>query len=61
MRRLGLLMAVAETDADARKGISILQERLQKLGWKDGNNIRMIIAGAMPTQKPNRERSTTML
>ena len=38
MRRLGVLMAVAESDADARKGISILQERLQKLGWKDGNN-----------------------
>jgi hypothetical protein len=36
MRRLGVLMAVAESDADARKGISILQERLQKLGWKDG-------------------------
>jgi putative ABC transport system substrate-binding protein len=40
MRRLGVLMAVAEGDADARKGISILQDRLQKLGWKDGNNMR---------------------
>ncbi len=41
MRRLGILMAVAESDADARKGVSILQERLEKLGWKDGNNIRI--------------------
>ena len=41
MRRLGVLMAVGETDADARKGIGILQESLQKLGWKDGNNIRI--------------------
>ena len=41
MRRLGVLMAVAESDADARKGISILQERLQKLGWKDGISIRI--------------------
>jgi ABC-type uncharacterized transport system substrate-binding protein len=41
MRRLGVLMAVAESDADARKGISILKESLQKLGWKDGNNIRI--------------------
>ena len=41
MRRLGVLMAVAESDADARKGIGILQEGLQKLGWKDGNNIRI--------------------
>ena len=41
MRRLGVLMAVAESDADAHKGISILQDRLQKLGWKDGINIRI--------------------
>src|SRR5262249_35022156 len=41
MRRLGILMAVSESDADARKGIGILQERLQKLGWKDGNNIQI--------------------
>ena len=41
IRRLGVLMAVGESDADARKGIGILQERLQKLGWKDGNNIRI--------------------
>jgi putative ABC transport system substrate-binding protein len=41
MRRLGVLMAVAESDADARKGIRILQESLQKLGWKDGSNIRI--------------------
>src|SRR5262245_11640680 len=41
VRRLGILMAVSEIDADARKGIGILQERLQKLGWKDGNNIRI--------------------
>jgi len=41
VRRLGVLMAVAESDVDARKGISILQESLQKLGWKDGNNIRI--------------------
>jgi putative tryptophan/tyrosine transport system substrate-binding protein len=41
MRRLGVLMAVAESDAHARNGISILQERLLKLGWKEGNNIRI--------------------
>jgi putative tryptophan/tyrosine transport system substrate-binding protein len=41
IRRLGVLMAVAESDADARKGIAILQDRLQKLGWKDGDNFRI--------------------
>ena len=41
MRRLGVLMAVAESDADVRKGIDIFQQRLQELGWKDGHNIRI--------------------
>ena len=41
IRRLGVLMAVGESDADARKGTGILQDRLQTLGWKDGNNIRI--------------------
>ena len=41
IRRLGILMAVAESDADVRKGIVIFQQRLQELGWKDGKNIRI--------------------
>ena len=41
MRRLGVLMAVAESDADVRKGIAIFQQRLQELGWKDGRNIQI--------------------
>src|SRR5262245_19469053 len=34
-------MAVAESDADVRKGIAIFQRRLQELGWRDGQNIRI--------------------
>ena len=41
IRRLGVLMAVAESDADVRKGIALFQQRLQELGWKDGHNIRI--------------------
>jgi len=41
MRRLGILMAVAESDADVRKGIVIFQQQLQDLGWRDGHNIRI--------------------
>ena len=41
MRRLGVLMAVAESDTDALKGIGILQQRLQELGWKNGDNLRV--------------------
>jgi putative tryptophan/tyrosine transport system substrate-binding protein len=41
VRRLGVLMAVAESDADVRKGIVIFQQQLQELGWRDGQNIRI--------------------
>jgi putative ABC transport system substrate-binding protein len=41
IRRVGVLMAVAERDADIRSGIAIFQQRLQELGWKDGRNIRI--------------------
>jgi putative tryptophan/tyrosine transport system substrate-binding protein len=41
IRRLGVLMAVAESDDDVRKGIAIFRQRLQELGWRDGQNIRI--------------------
>ena len=41
MRRIGVLMAVAESDADVQKGIVILRQRLQELGWKEDHNIRI--------------------
>src|SRR2546430_14487197 len=41
MRRIGVLMAVAESDADVQKGVAIFRQRLQELGWKDGHNIRI--------------------
>jgi ABC-type uncharacterized transport system substrate-binding protein len=40
-RRVGVLMAVAEGDADVRSGIAVFQQGLQKLGWEDGRNIRI--------------------
>jgi putative ABC transport system substrate-binding protein len=41
LRRVGVLMAVSESDADVRKGIVVLQKTLEQLGWKDGRNIRI--------------------
>jgi putative ABC transport system substrate-binding protein len=37
VRRLGVLMAVAESDAAVRAGVSVFEQSLQELGWKDGN------------------------
>src|SRR5437764_905938 len=41
IRRVGVLMAVAESDADVRSGVAAFQQSLQELGWKDGRNIRI--------------------
>ena len=41
MRRLGVLMAIAESDADARKGIAIFTKTSRSFGWKDGQTIRI--------------------
>ena len=41
LRRLGILLAVAESDADVRAGIAIFQQTLQELGWKESRNIRI--------------------
>jgi putative ABC transport system substrate-binding protein len=41
IRRLGVLMAIAESDVDAKKGIGILEQTLQELGWKVGATIRI--------------------
>jgi putative tryptophan/tyrosine transport system substrate-binding protein len=41
IRRVGVLMAVAESDADVRSGVALFQQCLQELGWKDSRNIRI--------------------
>ena len=41
IRRVGVLMAVAESDADVRSGVAIFQQSLQELGWTDGRNLRI--------------------
>jgi putative tryptophan/tyrosine transport system substrate-binding protein len=41
MRRVGVLMAAAENDPDARLAVAAFQEGLQALGWSDGRNLRI--------------------
>jgi putative tryptophan/tyrosine transport system substrate-binding protein len=43
VRRVGVLMAVAESDPDVQKGIAIFRQKLRELGWSDGHNIRIDI------------------
>ena len=41
MRRLGVLMPLAESDAEGQKYIASFAQGLRELGWTDGNNIRI--------------------
>jgi putative tryptophan/tyrosine transport system substrate-binding protein len=41
MRRLGILMAGAESDPHYQSDVAVFREGLQKLGWVDGQNIRI--------------------
>jgi putative ABC transport system substrate-binding protein len=40
-RRIAVLMAMAATDAEAKRRVRALQEGLRALGWDEGRNIRI--------------------
>ena len=41
LRRVGVLIAVNEDNADARARVQAFQQQLKELGWIDGRNIRI--------------------
>jgi putative tryptophan/tyrosine transport system substrate-binding protein len=41
MRRIGVLMGIAENDADAKPRAMAFQQGLEELGWTKGRNIRI--------------------
>lgn len=41
MRRIGVLMAYAESDREGQAWVAAFREGLQKLGWTEGRNIRI--------------------
>jgi putative ABC transport system substrate-binding protein len=41
MRRIGSLAQLPETDPELRKRLAAFVQTLQKLGWRDGQNIRI--------------------
>ena len=41
MRLIGVLMGFAESDPNARSGLAALRGALAKLGWTEGNNLRI--------------------
>jgi putative ABC transport system substrate-binding protein len=41
MRRIGVLMLLAESDREGQTRVAAFRERLQQLGWTEGRNIRI--------------------
>src|SRR5262249_5865349 len=41
-RRIGILMALPESDPDVRAGLEIFSNTLRELGWEEGGNIHFI-------------------
>ena len=56
MRRIGVLMAYAESDPDARAWYAAFREELQKLGWAEGRNIRIDTRWPIPADPDSMQR-----
>jgi putative ABC transport system substrate-binding protein len=56
MRRIGVLMAIAENDPEGQARVAAFHEGLQKLGWAEGRNIRIDTRWATPRDAESRQR-----
>jgi putative tryptophan/tyrosine transport system substrate-binding protein len=56
VRRVGALMAYAESDPEGQAHVAAFRDELQKLGWVEGRNIQIDSRWAMPGDVESRER-----
>ena len=49
VRRIGVLMAFAESDPEAQAWIAAFREELQRVGWTEGRNIQVDSRWGQPT------------
>ena len=49
VRRIGVLLAGAESDPRSNRNASAFTQALVDLGWTDGRNVRMELRGAAVT------------
>ena len=61
MRRVGVLMASAESDREGLDRIAAFRDGLQKLGWAEGRNIRIDARWATPGDTEAMQRSAKEL
>ena len=55
MRRIGVLVAYAESDPEAQARIAAFRQGLRELGWTEGRNLRMELGWG--TGDPDRART----
>jgi putative ABC transport system substrate-binding protein len=41
VRRIGVVMAYAQTDPNGQMQVAAFRQQLQKLGWLEGNNLQI--------------------
>src|SRR5215831_363900 len=56
MRRIGVLMGLAESDSEAQTRIAAFRDGLQKLGWTEGRNTRIDIRWTTPDDTQSMQR-----
>ena len=59
IRRIGVLVAYAESDPEAQARITAFRQGLRDLGWTEGHNLRMELGWG--TGDPVREAATSVI
>ena len=60
LRRIGVLIAIAEIDPEAQVRVSVFREAMQALGWVDGRNVRLDIRYAAGDSERMRAYATEL-
>jgi len=61
MRRIGVLMGLAESDPQAQARVAAFRKGLHTLGWEEGRNVRIDIRWATTADVPAMQRSAKEL
>ncbi len=51
IRRVGVLIGLAEDDPDSKVRLAAFRQGLEKLGWSEGRNIQLDVRFAVPTNE----------
>jgi putative ABC transport system substrate-binding protein len=61
MRRIVVLMAYSESDAEAQVMVAAFRDSLRKLGWIEGRNVRIDYRWATPTVELIQQSATELI